>query len=287
MALLPYTLVEPKGSLSPIVVDSPHSGRIYPIDFDFICPLPLLRQAEDAYVDELIGGAAEAGATVIIAEFPRSMIDVNRAENDIDPAAIDGVWPEPLAPDEMTLAGFGLIRRLARNNIPLYRGPLSVAEIKRRIDVYYRPYHECLRHRIAARITQFGSCYLLDVHSMPDRTENGVPRSDFILGDRDGTSCSTALTKRAQRILEEMGYSVSLNDPYKGREIAQRYGLMSQDTKQAAQALQIEINRKLYMDETSVEKHDGFAQLRDNMTRFFHAFASFATAETSEKLAAE
>jgi N-formylglutamate amidohydrolase len=281
MSLLPYTIIDPVGAASPLIVDAPHSGRIYPVDFAYACPLHLLRQAEDSYVDEVIAGAAEAGATVIAAEFPRSMIDVNRAENDLDPAALEGEWPQPVAPDEMTLAGYGLVRRLCRNGVALYTKPLTVAEVRRRIEVYYKPYHECLRSRIAARLAQFGECVLIDAHSMPDRIENGVARPDFVLGDRDGTSCDPALTGRAQCLLQDMGYSVTLNTPYKGREIVRRYGVAGQ----GAQALQIEINRRLYLNELTIEKNAGFDKLRRDMTAFFHRIA--ASIETAERLAAE
>jgi N-formylglutamate amidohydrolase len=283
MALLPYTLIAPAGIPAPLVVDSPHSGRIYPVDFAYACPLPLLRQAEDAYVDEVVIGAAEAGATVVAAEFPRSMIDVNRAENDIDPQGMDGIWPEPLFPDDMTLSGFGLVRRLCRNGIPLYRAPLTAAEIRRRLDVYYRPYHACLKQLVDASIKKFGICYLVNAHSMPARIDKGVPRADFILGDRDGASCSMSFTRSAQRILQDMGYSVALNAPYKGREIIRRYGLEGQ----GAQALQIEINRKLYLDEAAIQKHEGFEKLRHDMTRFFHSIAQSIQADMDDRLAAE
>jgi N-formylglutamate amidohydrolase len=283
MALLPYTLIEPQGALVPMVVDSPHSGRIYPVDFAYACPLPLLRQAEDAYVDEIIIGAAEAGATVLVAEFPRSMIDVNRAENDIDPAVIDGVWPEALMSDPMTLLGLGLVRRLCRSGISLYRAPLSIAEIQRRLDVYYRPYHDCLKNMINARIKKFGVCYYINMHSMPDRVDNGILRPDFILGDRDGTSCDRSLTLLAQKILQDMGYSVTFNNPYRGRELVSRYGLRGM----GAQALQIEINRKLYLDETRSEKTAAIDGLRDDMTEFFKVIAATIQSNEDDRLAAE
>ena len=287
MALLPYTLIEPTGAASPLIVDSPHSGRIYPADFEYACPLPLLRQAEDAYVDEVITGATQAGATIVMAEFPRSMIDVNRAEDDIDPAALDGVWPTALTPDAMTLSGFGLVRRLCRNGVSLYRKPLSVDEVKRRIETYYRPYHECLRMQIAQRMRQFGACTLIDIHSMPDRVENGIARPDFILGDRDGTSCDPAFTRRAQQILQDMGYRVTRNAPYKGREIVQRYGLQGPAGIGGAQALQIEMNRKLYLDEIAIEKNNGFDRLREDMTEFFKVLVASIAAEAADRLAAE
>jgi N-formylglutamate deformylase len=282
MALFPFAVIEPASALAPLVVDSPHSGRIYPVDFNFSCPQYLLRQAEDAFVDEVIAGAAKAGATVVTAEFPRSMIDVNRAESDIDPSALDGAWETPLSPDPMTLAGFGLVRQLCRNGIALYSKPLTVAEVRRRIDTYYRPYHEGLRKLIAARIATFGTCILIDAHSMPDRIEHGVPRSDFILGDRDGTSCDPVFTRRVQRLLQDMGYRVTLNEPYRGREIVRRYGEM-----QGVQALQIEINRRLYLDEIAIEKNSGFDHLRNDMTEFFYTLAASLRADAGERQVAE
>jgi N-formylglutamate deformylase len=282
MALLPFTLTEP-AALSPLLVDSPHSGRIYPADFDYACPLPLLRQAEDAFMDEVVAGACEANAALLAAEFPRSLIDPNRAEDDIDPATIVGTWPTPLSPDEMTLSGFGLVRRLCRNGVELYRGNLHVAEIQRRIRLFYRPYHNCLREQVALRLEKFGRCYLINAHSMPDRVDNGIPRPDFILGDRDGSSCDPDFTRFAQKTLQDMGYRVTLNAPYKGREIIKRYGL----TGQGAHALQIEINRKLYMDERVIEKNSGFVHLQADMTAFFKIISDYATAECADSLAAE
>ena len=267
MALLPYTLNHPAVAETPLLVDSPHSGRIYPVDFAYACPLPLLRQTEDAYVDELVSGATEAGATILQAEFPRSMIDLNRAENDIDPAAIDGVWGEPLCPDAMTRAGFGLVRRLCRAGVPLYRAPLTEAEIRRRLTVYYRPYHACLQKLVATRLDRFGRCFFIDAHSMPGGIEKNGARVDFVLGSLDDTSCDPDFTRRAQRILQDQGYSVALNAPYKGREILQRYGL----TGQGAQTFQLEISRALYLNEKTLEKHQGFDKLREDLSKFFDA----------------
>ncbi|MDR3425497.1 MAG: N-formylglutamate amidohydrolase [Alphaproteobacteria bacterium] len=273
MALLPFTQIGPTEPLSPLLVDSPHSGRIYPVDFAYACPLNLLRQAEDAYVDETIAGAAEVGATVLMAEFPRTMIDANRAENDIDPAILNAVWPRLLEPSPATLSGFGLVRRVCRNGIPLYRAPLTIAEVERRLAVYYRPYHRRLSQLVEERLKKFGACYLLDIHSMPHRIENGGSSPDFVLGDRDGTSCDPDFTRQAQIILQDFGYHVVLNDPYKGVEIMRRYGL----TGQGAQALQIEINRRLYLDESEIKKNGGFDRLRCHMTEFFQALAKLVS----------
>lgn len=288
MALQPYIILDisPAEVLrAPLVVDSPHSGRIYPADFAFTCPLPMLRETEDSYVDELIAGATETGAAILMAEFPRSYIDVNRAEDDIDPAVLAEPWPEPLVPSERTLQGLGLIRRLCKSSVTVYREPLPVAEVKRRIEEFYRPYHAALHKMVTGRMAEFGECYLINAHSMPGQNHEriGTSRPDFVLGDRNGTSCDPSFTRRVRDILQEMGYSVALNDPYRGVEIVRRYG----QPEVGQHALQLEINRKLYMNEQTLEKHEGFARLQKNLTAFFRSLTSELICETPDRRAAE
>jgi N-formylglutamate amidohydrolase len=283
MSFRPYSLKEPAAP-TPLVVDSPHSGRLYPADFAYACPQFMLRQTEDSFVDELIAGAADAGATLITAEFPRSYIDVNRAENDIDPAVLAAAWPEPLAPSERTLQGLGLVRRLCRTGVPVYREPLAVAEVQSRIAHCYRPYHAAIEKALTARHSDFGIAYLLDCHSMPNRFERGDrPHADFVLGDRDGTSCDPAFTRRVRDLLHDLGYSVALNNPFKGMEIVRRYG----DPRAGRYALQVEINRKLYMNEDTLEKHEGFIKLQRNLTPFFEMLTSDVMRDMPDQLAAE
>lgn len=283
MSLQPYTILEPLRR-TPLVIDSPHSGRIYPADFEYVCPLPLLRQTEDSFVDELIAGATEAGATIIVAEFPRSYIDVNRAEDDLDPAVIAEPWPSPLSPSDRTLQGLGLVRRLCKSSVPVYSAPVPVSEIQMRIEKFYRPYHEAVRKTIEQRFKEFGICYLVDAHSMPSQSSENrtARRPDFILGDRNGTACDVTFTRRVRDLLQEMGYSVALNDPYKGMEIVHRYG----KPKASQHALQLEINRKLYMNEQTLEKHDGFLRLQQNLTSFFQSLTVELNGEL-DRMAAE
>lgn len=285
MAFRPFTILEPIASLAPLVVDSPHSGRIYPADFAYACPLPLLRQTEDNYVDELVGGAAEAGATVIMAEFPRSYIDVNRAEDDIDPALLTEPWPEPLNPSDRTLLGLGLVRRLCKSGVPVYNAPLPPAEISRRIAALYHPYHDALEKAVARRMQLFGESYLVDCHSMPGHggDSRSPRRPDFVLGDRNGTGCDPSFTRRVRDLLNEMGFTVALNDPYKGVEIVRRHG----QPQANRHALQLEINRRLYMNEQTLEKNDGFNKLRDSLTSFFKALAAELAQQMPDRQAAE
>ena len=281
----PYTLLQPATAPSPLVVDSPHSGCDYPADFAYACPLPLLRQTEDFMVDSLVAGAAQAGATILAANFPRCYIDVNRGENDIDPALLADAWDAPLQLTERTPLGLGLVRRLCMTGVPVYASPLPAAEVRQRVEKFYRPYHAALDAALQERMRHFGFAVLLDCHSMPSRGhDDGItPRPDFILGDRSGTSCDPSLTRKASDVLQEMGYSVALNEPYKGMEIVRRHGL----PREGRQALQIEINRRLYMDERKLEPHEGFSNLQSNLTVFFATIANNLMQELAQPLAAE
>lgn len=280
----PLTLLEPTTRAIPLVVDSPHSGRYYPDDFIYACPLSLLRQAEDFLVDELIAGASLSGATVITAEFPRSYIDVNRAENDLDPNLLRHAPPVPLDPSERTLMGLGLVRRLCKSGLPVYTSQLDYGVIEHRLHNVHRPYHAALSHAMNQHHTQFGIATLINAHSMPSRAERADRQHpDFVLGDRDGTSAAPWLIHAAQEALRAMGYTVWCNDPFKGVEILRRHGRPDDNRH----ALQLEINRGLYMNEVTLEKTRGFDRLRDDMTAFFQSMAATITQTLSQSIAAE
>lgn len=281
----PITILTPTTDMTPLILDSPHSGRLYPTDFNYVCPLSLLRQTEDSYVDEIIAGAVSHGIAVLVAEFPRCYIDVNRAENDIDPAVLADVWPGLLEPSERTLLGLGLVRRLCKSGVPVYKSPLSAEEIAGRINRCYRPYHEALTRLMADRVARFGEGFLINCHSMPDRSSENrlAQRPDFVLGDRNGTSCDISLTRHVHDLLREMGYTVALNDPYKGVEIVKRYG----QPKKGQHALQLEINRRLYMNEQTLEKTPGFVKLQHDLVRFFVTLSESLMSDASGRLAAE
>jgi N-formylglutamate amidohydrolase len=279
-----FSIIEP-ASATPLIVDSPHSGRIYPDDFKYICPLHMLRQTEDSYVDELATSAAQVGAAVISAQIARSYIDLNRAEDDIDPAVLADPWPLALNPSDRSLLGLGLVRRLCKSGVPVYEQPLPAAEVQKRIENYYRPYHDVLQKTVAQRMRQFGECYLIDCHSMPGQVGEHSPgqRPDFVLGDRSGASADPSFTSRVCTILRDMGFTVALNDPYKGVEIVHRHG-----HPQAGQhALQLEINRRLYMNEQTLEKTAAFAKLQAELAVFFRTLAADLMRDTADRQAAE
>lgn len=258
---------DPLGRPAPLVLDSPHSGVRYPPDFGHCAPLPILRTAEDTHVDDLFGAAPACGATLIAALFPRSYIDVNRDILDIDPDLLDGPWPGPLRPGEKTRLGMGLIRRWAQPGIPLYDRKLSVTEIQARIETCYRPYHLEVKAALDRTHERFGAVWHLNCHSMGSEGSAMTPdgaksRPDFVLGDRDGTTCDRAFRDVVYAWLRDRGYRVTINDPYKGVELVRRYS----DPAQRRHSLQIEINRRLYMDESTRAPHEGYAALKAAMS---------------------
>lgn len=271
----------PAAAPVPLVFDSPHSGTVYPDDFGHAVPLSILRKAEDTHVDALFDAAPEHGATLLAARFPRSYIDVNREAADIDPKLLaepwpDGVPPGPPRPGEKSKLGVGLIRRMAQAGVPVYDRRLRVEEIRTRIDSYYRPYHDALAESIDALHQRFGVVWHVNCHSMAARGSGITPdgdaeRADFVLGDRDGTSCGPIFTDLVARAVSDMGYAVKVNDPYKGAEIVRRYG----DPFRRRHSLQVEINRRLYMDEATREKNAGFDRLRADLSTLIAVIATY------------
>lgn len=274
---------DPVGERVPVLFDSPHSGTVYPRSFVFSCPLGVLRQAEDTYVDELFAAAPDRGATLLCALFPRSFIDVNRPVDDIEPALLDGPWPGPLRPTEKSAQGVGLIRTLCRPGQPLYDGRLPVAEVLERIDRFYRPYHFQMASIMDGLAARFGGVWHVNCHSMPSVSAAGQPvPADFVIGDRDGTSCEPGFVALVAETLRRFGYRVAINDPYKGVELIARYATPARNRH----SLQLEINRSLYMNEETLERHDGFQRLCGHMGELIRRVADHALARTAA-LAAE
>ena len=259
----------------PLVFDSPHSGSHYPEDFRFSCPLDVLRMAEDAYVDELYAAAPEIGATLIGAVFPRSYLDPNRAADDLDAALIDETWPQPLSPSHKTRAGLGVVRRVARPGIPIYDRKLTVVEIMARLSRYHAPYHQVLEEACDRAHRNFGIVWHINCHSMPSQRSSkkaGQHCADFVLGDRDGTTCAREFTDFVAQVLRGLGYNVRINEIYKGVEIVKRQGRPMAHRH----SLQIEVDRALYMNQKTLEKTPGFSGLRADITRLIEALKSFA-----------
>jgi N-formylglutamate deformylase len=254
-----------------LVLDSPHSGTEYPADFGFACPLPVLRQAEDTHVEKLYDFAPAMGAAWIEALFPRSYLDANRNTTEIDVDMFDAPWPHPVASDPAVLTkvrlGKGLIWRATDDGLPLYQRKLSVAEGEARIANCWKPYHAAVAAAINAAHARHGYCIHLNCHSMPavaSQFATGFPgeaHAEFVVGDRDGSTAHPALSQLVCEHLRGLGYDVAYNHPYKGVELVRRY---SQPSAQR-HSLQIEINRKLYMNEETLEMTEGFNALQASL----------------------
>ncbi len=275
-----YTLIKPENPV-PLVLDSPHSGVIYPADFDYACDFTVLEKAEDKYVDELFACGPAMGAALLCADFPRSYIDVNRCERDIDVDLLEDIWPEEINATARSHAGIGLIRRLVRPGVPLYNRPLKAAEIKARIENCYHPYHAALEKLIEDAHYTFGQVWHVNCHSMPTQethTFRATPlkSADFVLGDRDGTSCDIGFTHAVRDFLKGLGYKVSINDPYKGVELVRRYSSPST----GRHSLQIEIARSLYMDEDTYKKSANFKKMQSDIEKLVRFCASYVEAQS-------
>ena len=254
-------VIRPKQNELPILFTSPHSGRCYPDDFGSSQPLSILRRAEDAYVDRLIAGTVSQGVTLIQARFPRAYLDVNRDEDDLDPLIIEGLNPKQSGIKSQL--GIGLIRRLVTPEYPIYQRTLSSAEVQQRLRRCYYPYHAEVAATLEHLSAEGDPVIFIDWHSMKSVGNAATPdgpgtrRPDIVIGDRQGESCSGDLTKLLVQHFRESGYSVAINNPYAGGATLVRYGRPDQ----GVHAVQIEINRALYLDEVAVTLTEGAAPL--------------------------
>jgi N-formylglutamate deformylase len=279
----PFTLHPPVAPPVPLVCDSPHSGTDYPADYDHAVPRALLRRGEDTHVDALWAAVPSVGGSLLAAHFPRTYVDCNRTEDDLDPDMLVGRWPAPLNPSEKTRLGFGLVWRNIDADTPIYRRKLTVAEVQARITRCYRPYHAALSRCIEETVERFGAIWHLNLHSMPNNAyerlqiRSAHPLADFVLGDRDGTTCDPAFVDLVERELRSRGYSVARNDPYKGVQLIARIG---QPARQR-HSLQIEIRRPVYMDEVTRERNGGFAAVQRDLSELAATLARFASEQAA------
>lgn len=276
----------PARQTAPLIFASPHSGAQY--DPAFVESSRLdernLRRSEDSFVDEIFAGAPASGAPLLCALYPRAYLDPNREPYELDPEMFTDPLPGHVKTrSDRVRAGFGTIARLVASGAEIYAAKMSYAEAEHRIDTLYRPYHRALEGLIEATLRDFGAAFLLDCHSMPsvggptDR-DRGTPRPDIVLGDRFGASCEPAVIETAERILLDLGFSVRRNEPYAGAFTTAHYGRPGE----RVHALQIELNRRLYMNEATVARSRDLPWLRRRMNRFIAAMAeqSLALVET-------
>ncbi|HZH53674.1 MAG TPA: N-formylglutamate amidohydrolase [Microvirga sp.] len=266
----PYVIVEPQGQTAPFVFNVPHAGAVYPASFLAASRLDAmaLRRSEDAFVDELFASVVDLGAPLMTARFPRAYLDLNREPYELDSRMFDGRLPPFANTRSMRVAGgLGTIPRIVADGQEIYGMRLPVEEALRRIEWLYKPYHRSLRQLVRRTSQAFGHAVLIDCHSMPSssvsREEGG--KADIVLGDRYGTSCAVILIDLVEAAMRQRGYSVVRNKPYAGGFITEHYG----EPALGRHALQIEINRAIYMDERTLQRKPGFAALAQDMNRIF------------------
>lgn len=266
----PLEVLEPRPQRLALVVASPHSGTHYPPEFVAASRLDpvALRRSEDSFIDDIFGTAPSLGAPLLRATFPRAYIDPNREPYELDPAMFADALPGYAnTRSPRVAAGLGTIARVVATGREIYRDKLRTADALDRIHAVYQPYHGALRRLLAETRESFGCCVLVDAHSMPSvggpmDTDAGRARVDVILGDVHGASCASVVTDTAERALRDLGYAVTRNNPYSGGFTTQNYGR----PRRGIHALQIEVNRGLYMDEETIERNEAsIARLRRDM----------------------
>ncbi len=272
----------PKQPRVPLVLDSPHSGFHFPSDFDAVVSEFDLRDGEDCFVDELYMPATELGVPLLAAQTPRTYLDPNRHAGDIDLDLIEGgAWPHTHVPSGKARIGKALIWRTLDDGRAIYGRKLKIDEVLRRIERCHVPYHRALSAAIERSHTEFGVVYHINCHSMNSvagpmgEGGAGSSRADFVLGDRDGTTCDPAFTEFVRATLAATGHSVRVNDPYKGVELVKAY------SKPAAgrHSLQLEINKRLYLDEQKRERNAGFAPLQRTLHDLIAAISDYIEKE--------
>jgi N-formylglutamate deformylase len=258
----PFEIVEPAHCRGPVLFNSPHSGSVYPHDFLGLCRLDIatLRRSEESFVDALAAGVVRYGFPLMRAHFPRCFVDVNREPYELDPRMFEGRLPSFANTRSMRVAGgLGTIARVVGDAQEIYDRRLPVDDALARIDSLYKPYHRALRRLFTRLHKDFGAAVLVDCHSMPSNTgqKDERARPEFVLGDRYGTSCVPVVAETVEQSLRSLGYSVSRNKPYAGGFITEHYG----NPAAGLNAIQLEINRALYMDEQHYERSANFARV--------------------------
>lgn len=250
---------DPEGEFSPLVLDSPHTGMLFPEDFRPGLDIKTCEKVADWFVEELFSGGLQNGAIFVEALFRRAYIDPNRALTDIDNAMLSEDWPGEITDSGKGDRGTSLIWRLIEGDKPIYDRKLSVAEVQNRIERYWKPYHQVLAEALHETYERFGVFYHINCHSMPEWGDarwgdGGLRRADFVIGTRDGQTASDEFVEVVRSSLESSGYSVALNELFKGVDLIQRYS----NPESRRDSLQIEVNRGIYMDEASITRSERF-----------------------------
>ncbi len=273
---LPVIVARPQAPSAPVVFASPHSGREYSASFIAASRLNSLRlrRSEDSFVDELFADIPALGMPLVCATFPRAFCDANREPWELDPSMFDEAlppWVNTASP--RVGAGLGTIAKVVASGETIYRDKLRFADAEARIRTCWEPFHAALAAELEAVRQHFGTCLLIDCHSMPANSLPPRNPADIVLGDAHGTSCAPALVAMVEDVLAGIGFVVRRNDPYAGGFITRHYGR----PREHVHAIQIEINRTLYMDEARIQRRPGFANVRRGLAS--------AAAEIARRLA--
>ena len=273
----------PKAPLVPLVFDSPHSGLDLPVDFHPAVDADAVRVSADTHVDDLFAAAPDYGAPLLRALFPRSFLDVNRSLSDMDVSMVDGQWPYPTRSSNTAKRGMGLIWRKAWDDTAMYDRPLTIAQARNRILTYWLPYHCALRRLLDASYGQFRTVYHINCHSMTNightMSSDGkdASRPDICIGVLYGRSAGSEFTDLLCEILRDEGFVVEMNKPFRGAELTEAYS----NPAIGRHSVQFEINRRMYMDETTREKAADFATFKAVMTRLSEKLPAYAKDKTS------
>lgn len=287
-----FEVLAPDQQTAPVVFSSPHSGRVYPDTFIQQSRLKAhnLRRSEDAFIDEAFASAPEFGTPLLHAHFPRAYVDANRHPWELDPSMFSDTLPDFVTSRSPRItAGLGTVPKIVANGEAIYSGKLDFEDARQRMENHYLPYHRKLESLISDTVKDFGGCLLVDCHSMPSSANGRGPKlADVIIGDCHGKSCARKIVNLTTSLFRDFGYSVALNKPYAGGFTTRHYGRPANNVH----ALQIEINRALYMDETRIERAPGLIKLERHMRQLIKALTavdidSRITSESSHLKAAE
>jgi N-formylglutamate amidohydrolase len=262
----PFEVLEPAVCRGPVLFNSPHSGSTYPRAFLLASRLDLgtLRRSEDSFMDELMARVVTHGFPLMRAHFPRCYVDVNREPYELDPRMFDGRLPSFANTRSMRVAGgLGTVARVVGDAQEIYDRRIPVDDALARIDSLYKPYHRRLRRLFTSLQRDFGTAVLVDCHSMPSNASmrDERARPEFVIGDRYGTSCVGIVADTVEQSLRGLGYTVSRNKPYAGGFITEHYG----NPGSGLHAIQLEVNRALYMDERRYARTSGFGRVEADM----------------------
>ena len=276
-----YRLIEPEALLSGIVIASPHSGRNYlsSVKEQSILDPITLRSSEDAFVDELMDFAPALGIPLICSEIPRAFVDLNRARDELDPAIIEGIKPNRQNP--RVISGLGVIPRVVANGKEIYSGKLSKEVAIERLENFWDPYHSKLAELLDRARQQFGYSILIDTHSMPHEAilnaSSSFRTSQIVLGDRYGATCAPEIINDLIKLISKNGLRASRNIPFSGAYIVQKYGSPGLNRH----AIQLEIDRSIYMDERKIQKLEKFHKLKNKLQNIMRDFSQIHTCLTS------